>query len=346
MRNLISGLIIINLISSLIGFGQEQENKFTRKNKYAKKIAYSAEKCYSRAILVKDSFVYTGNSNGTLFKININTGQSKNILDSIRFGDLRDLEFVNKSMIAMRSGDHGGLIKTSYDSFEGYPDSSNAAWKGQFLDGMDFHGKIGLMVGDPKDGFFTLLKTTNGGETWTPCEGKVEAKDGEVGFAASGTNVQVLNDSTFFFVSGGLKSRFFRSNDGGKTWKITSLPYLTSESSGAYSICMISDKVGVVVGGDYRNPHLCSNTCFFTDDGGEFWINAPRQTRGYRSCVIHANGIFYACGPNGIDFSVTNGKNWYPFANGTFFALAADRTKIYATLPNGMIQIFEQAGKH
>ncbi len=79
-----------------------------------------------------------------------------------------------------------------------------------------------------------------------------------------------MNDSTFIFVSGGKKSRFFKSTDKGKSWKITSLPYLTSETSGAFSICMISEKIGVIVGGDYSNPDLCLNTCFYTDDGGEY----------------------------------------------------------------------------
>ncbi len=116
---------------------------------------------------------------------------------------------------------------------------------------------------------------------------------------------------------------------------------MTSESSGAFSICMISDLEGVIVGGDYKNPDLCLNTCFYTDDGGKFWMNAKTQTRGYRSCVIYKNGIFYACGSNGIDYSTDKGENWKPFANGTYMAMCSDDLKLYATMPNGSFQIFE-----
>lgn len=338
LNNVLVSSIFILLFFSLFA----QENKFTRRNKSAVTIQYSTEKgCYSRSIIVKDSFVYTANSNGSMFATNLRTSKSTNLLVNKRFEEMRDIEFSGDNLFGMQSGSNGLLAQTNGQKFLDYITPTSSMWIGTFLDGMDFYNKTGFIMGDPKNGYFSLYKSINGGLKWKECEGKLEAFEGEAGFAASGTNVQVMNDSTFLFVSGGKKSRFFKSIDQGKTWKSTSLPYMPSESSGAFSLCMINDSVGVIVGGDYLNPDLCMNTCFFTDDGGEFWINAEEQTRGYRSCVIHANGVFYACGTNGIDYSIDNGKTWTPFANGNYFSMCADDSKLYATVPNGSFQVMD-----
>lgn len=338
LNNVLLSSILIFLAANVFG----QENKYTRKNKSARTIQYSTEKgCYSRSILVKDSIVYTANSNGSMYASNLNTSKSTNLLANKRFEEMRDIEFCGTNLFGMQSGTYGLLAQTDGRIFVDYIIPSSNIWIETFLDGMDFYNKTGFIMGDPKKGFFSLYKSLDGGLKWKECEGKLEAYEGEAGFAASGTNVQVMNDSTFMFVSGGKKSRFFKSKDQGKTWKSTSLPYMNGESSGAFSLCMLNDSIGVIVGGDYSNPDLCMNTCFYTDDAGDFWINAEEQTRGYRSCVIEANGVFYACGTNGIDFSLDNGKSWTPFANGNFFSMCADKSKLYVTIPNGSFKIMD-----
>lgn len=341
MQNLISGIKLSSLLILFCSSLFAQENKHTRKNKNAPIIQYTIDKCYSRSILVKDSIVYTANSNGSMYATDLRTNTSINILQNKKFEEMRDLEFSGDYLFGMQSGTYGLLAKTDGTKFIDYITPASSMWIDKFLDGMDFYGQTGFIMGDPKNGIFSLYHSEDGGNTWKECEGKVETYEGEAGFAASGTNVQVLNDSTFIFVSGGKKSRYFRSTDKGKSWKITSLPYMTGESSGAFSICMISDSVGVIVGGDYANPDLCMNTCFYTDDAGTFWINAEEQTRGYRSCVIFADGVFYAAGTNGLDFSTDNGITWKPFANGNFFSLCADEEHLYATTQKGSFQIFE-----
>jgi hypothetical protein len=74
-------------------------------------------------------------------------------------------------------------------------------------------------------------------------------------------------------------------------------------------------------------------------------MNAETQTRGYRSCTHYKNGVLYACGTNGIDFSTDKGKNWKPFMNGTYMAMCTDNYFLYATMPNGSFQIFELISK-
>jgi hypothetical protein len=344
MQNLINAISLLNCIV-IVSHGNCQENKYTRKNKSAQIIQYTTDKAYSRSILVKDSIVYTANSNGSMYATDLKTGTSLNLLANKKFEEMRDIEWSGNHLLGMQSGSYGILAKTDGRKFIDYITPSTSIWIDKFLDGMDFFGNTGFIMADPKDGYFSLYYSEDGGLNWKECAGKLTNYEGEAGFAGSGTNVQVLNDSTFVFVSGGKKSRYFRSTDKGETWKITSIPYMTSESSGAFSICMISDSVGVIVGGDYMNPDLCLNTCFYTDDAGQFWINAEEQTRGYRSCVYFANGVFYAAGTNGLDYSTDNGISWKPFANGNFFALCADEKCLYATIPGGSFQIFDLVQK-
>lgn len=325
--------------------GHAQENKYTKRNKTAPVVQYSTDKCYSRSIFVKNELVYTANSNGSLYVTNLKSKQSRNILVDTKYEELRDLYFSINMICAVQSGSKGLIAKTDGSRFLSDYETTDGSWKGLFIDGVDILDSTGFMMGDPEKGAFQVFKSIDSGNTWSRCPGSVGAFEGEAGFAASGTNVQVLNDSTFVFVSGGKKSRFFRTNDGGSTWEYTSLPYMTSESSGAFSICMINETEGVIVGGDYKNPDLCMNTCFYTDDGGKFWINAKIQTRGYRSCVVYKKGVFYACGSNGIDYSTDKGETWKPFADGTFMAMTSDDSKLFATMPNGSFQVFDLVDK-
>jgi photosystem II stability/assembly factor-like uncharacterized protein len=337
--NKISFFLILLLSSYAVC--QSKESKLIRKNNDARFIQYTTDRCYSRSIFVYENFVYTANSNGSVYKTDLKSDSSVNILQGSSFEELRDLYYHNGILTAVQSGTTGKLIRTNTKRLLGEYAAKNDQWKQLFIDGVDLKDAVGFLMGDPIEGKFQLFKSTDYGINWLRCEGTVDAMEGEAGFAASGTNVQVINDSTFVFVSGGKKSRFFRSNDRGKSWLTTSLPYMNSESSGAFSICMIDTLNGVIVGGDYKNPDLCMNTCFYTDDGGKFWMNAETQTRGYRSCVIYSQGVFYCCGTNGIDYSTDGGQNWKPFANGIYMALYADSQKLYATRPNGSFQIFE-----
>ena len=341
MKSSIHVLVISLFFFNGYSFAQEKENKYQKRNRDARVIQYTDAKCYSRSIIVRDSMLYTGNSNGSLYAYDLRTQSSIDLMNKKKFEEMRDIGFSGDHLFGMQSGSYGVLAMTDGKQFKDYVLGSGNMWYGVFLDGMDFRDSIGFIMGDPKDGFFTLSYSLDGGKTWKPCDGKVEAMPDEAGFAASGTNVQVVNDSTFVFVSGGKKSRFFRSNDRGKTWTVTSLPYLTSLSSGAFSIYMTDEQNGVIVGGDFANPDMNLNVAYVTDDGGKFWMNAKEQPRGYRSCVIKAHGVHYACGTTGIDISFDGGNEWTAFANGNFFSMCADEDHLYATMKDGQVMVLE-----
>jgi photosystem II stability/assembly factor-like uncharacterized protein len=253
--------------------------------------------------------------------------------------EIRDLEFSNGIIYGMQSGEDGKLVKIDETGPTGTMEL--VEWQGVFFDAMDFNGDVGFIMGDPVDGKMSLFHTKDGGKNWSRCEGTVNAFKGEAGFAASGSNVEVVNDHTYIFITGGMRSNFYRTTDSGKTWSKVELPYYPGETIGAYSMCFKDETYGVIVGGDYTQPHLKMNTTYYTYDGGETWMNSIYPPGGYRSCVYQVNNIFYACGRNGIDFSKDNGKTWTPFAEGAFFSMTSVNGKLIATCRYGQFKSFD-----
>jgi len=335
MRNIIYSLFIL---FHFISFGQEEMSKLVRTNENNRTYRYARASVYGRGLLFDENRLFIGNSDGSVYYYNDNNATDLIVFKMKSLKEIRDIEKSGRSLIAMHSGDDGKLVRIGFDGsikMISHPD-----WEGVFLDGMDFIDNHGFLMGDPTRGKFNLFRTEDGGITWDRCKGKVKADKGEAGFAASGTNVQMLDSTTYAFVSGGSISRFFKTTDSGEHWTEVVLPYYPGESSGAYSMCFADDKIGVIVGGDYLTPNLKLNTCFFTEDGGETWYNSETTVSGYRSCVFYVKGVFYACGLNGIDYSINNGIDWIRFANGTFYSLESNGTHLIATSNYGKIEFF------
>jgi photosystem II stability/assembly factor-like uncharacterized protein len=240
----------------------------------------------------------------------------------------------------MQSGDEGLVIQTDWEGKSNtsfyLKTTANKELKNVFLDGIAIEKKLGFLMGDPIDGYFTLYFSTNAGEHWNPCSGKIKAFDGEAGFAASGSTVQI-HAGVFYFVSGGLKSRIHLSKNKGKTWESTEIPFESKDSAGPFSLA-IKDKLNMcVVGGDYTKASGIEKNCFFTKDGGKSWQASTTPPSGYRSCVIYTDGIYYACGTNGMDYSTDNGLKWQKLNGLNTFSMAFDSQFIYASSINGKV---------
>lgn len=300
-------------------------------------IKYSDSNCYARGIFLFNNKIYTANSNGKIYLYDLKSNYITEFDEPNNTEELRDICLVNDFIYSMQSGSTGKILEI--DPLLVTPSVKEYDfWKGVFLDGMDFHGNTGFLMGDPVNDFFSLYYTKNGGKTWTPCEGKLLAQKGEAGYAASGTNVQVLNDSTFIFVSGGSVNRFFKSTDCGKTWSSTTIDFNTGEGNGPFSVCFKNELEGVAVGGEWKKPNGIEKTAFYTFDGGQTWKQSTLGLRGFRSCVYYKNDVFYSCGSNGIDFSINGGITWRPFLDGNFFAMTSDDKFLYVTSANATIK--------
>ncbi len=162
-------------------------------------------------------------------------------------------------------------------------------------------------LGDPVDGKFLLLSTTDG-EHWSPLpsDKMPAALPGEGAFAASNSCLSVSGEK-IFFGTGGPAARVFRSSDSGRTWSVVETPIAHgSASSGIFSIARGSGKKVIVSGGDYQDPKRASGIAAYSLDEGQTWQLSAQQPGGYRSAVAcFRDELCLAVGPNGEDVSVS-----------------------------------------
>lgn len=341
MRNLTKNIASFSLVFLTIANANAQKlSKIQKRNKNQPQISYGSYDQKARSLfVVDDSLLIIGNPDGAVYLFNMEKNTSKLLFKKYGFNEVRDIEKLKNGYILMHSGKDGKFtyldrdFKPTFDRPEKF--------KNVFFNSIDFEKNLGVLVGDPVNSNFSLYYTLDFGKTWNPFMGKVPSMKGESSFASSGTSIEIINDKTFVFISGGTINHFFKTDDFGFTWKKVLIPFFSGELSGAFSVAFANKKKGVIVGGDYMAPNLRENTCYFTKDGGESWYNSKTNLRGYRSCVVHQNGVFYACGTLGIDYSTDGGKNWKAFADGNYYKIVATDKKLIATVKHGKIQIFD-----
>ncbi|KAK7906401.1 hypothetical protein PG985_016407 [Apiospora marii] len=195
----------------------------------------------------------------------------------------------------------------------------------------------GLAVSDPVvDGRFRLLETRDQGLTWhlLPSEqtGMPPAREGESGFAASGTCLET-KAGRWYLASGGAapRGRVFASADDGRTWDsvMTETPIPAANASqGVFSVRFRDAAHGLVVGGDFQDPTRSGGTAGWSDDGGVTWHAAEQFPGGYRSGAAWVSGLCpskgeaaLAVGPTGSDFTLDGGRTWHGFDDGSFDAV-------------------------
>lgn len=199
-----------------------------------------------------------------------------------------------------------------------------------FYDSMKFFndGKHGIAVGDPTDDCASIITTSDGGNNWIKlsCDKLPKFDEGEAFFAASNTNIAIVNN-TAWIVSGGKKSRILKSTDKGKTWEVFETPFIQgSGPQGMYSIDFADENNGIAIGGDYSKPNdNCKNKAI-TKDGGKTWeIVADNINPNYKSCVQYVpntNGKeVFAVGKTGISFSNDSGLTWNEVSKDSYYAI-------------------------
>ena len=271
-------------------------------------------KAHARALRCQSGMVYLGDNLGRCFIFNPMTNEVTllNLLNP----EIRDVEVNRFGLFWMQTGDTGKVVQYTQNKPVLFPKPSG---KSVFFDGLALKDSIVFAMGDPVNGIFQLFLSKNAGQHWDTIYG-VNAKDGETAYAASGSTVQIFNDK-LYFVSGGKCARIFVGKRLGKHWKSYRIPYVASDGEGPYSLCVIDKKHLVVVGGNYLYPNRTSQVCFYSHNGGKSWQESTRPPGGYRSCVIHFQGVTYACGSNGLDFSTDGGMTWTHWLEGSFITM-------------------------
>ena len=269
---------------------------------------------HARALRCHSAFVYVGDNQGRCFSYNPITKEL--VLMNLVQPELRDVEVNKRGVLWMQTGDTGKVFLNAGIQPVLFPRPNGL---GVFLDGIAVKDSIVFAMGDPIDGAFSLYLSRDYGLTWKTIPG-IKAEASEAGYAASGTTVQIA-DNRLIFVTGGLRSRIFIGKRLGKKWKSYALPFKSGEGEGPYSLCVIDRQHMVVVGGNYQLPNRRSSVCYISSNGGKTWKESTVPPFGYRSDVIHFQGVTYACGSNGIDFSTDHGNTWVKWLPGSFLAM-------------------------
>lgn len=285
--------------------------------------------------VVDDSVAWVSGSNGWVGSTQ-NRGQNWRWQQVLGFEDMdfRDIEaFSASEAILLSAGSPLVILKTT-DGGQSWLEMHRDDRPDIFFDGMDITADgRGLAYGDPIDGYFQLLRTTDYGVTWQDISNETQliAAEGEAGFAASGTGIRVLERGDVFIATGGHVSNLLHSSDFGATWAVYSTPMLQgSPSRGIFSIAFHNQKEGVAVGGDYRVDILRENAVWLTVDGGQSWQKPKSGTRGYRSTVeyIDSHGKqILAAGTSGVDYTKDGGSIWQAVSDESFHVVRRSKEK-------------------
>jgi photosystem II stability/assembly factor-like uncharacterized protein len=189
----------------------------------------------------------------------------------------------------------------------------------------DLHG---IAIGDPTENCASILLTNDGGNSWNKlsCKKAPVFKEGEAFFAASNTNIAMVNN-VVWIASGGKKAKVYKSLDYGNTWQSYDTPIVQGISSqGIYSIDFVDTNNGIIIGGDYTNPLENTANKAITTDGGKTWqLVSNHKNPNYKSCVQYVPKTdgkeIFAVGKTGVSFSNDAGKNWIKVSKNPYYSI-------------------------
>jgi len=198
-----------------------------------------------------------------------------------------------------------------------------------FYDSLSFFDQNhGIAMGDPTDDCLSVIRTSDGGETWTKlsCEKLPKLVEGEAAFAASNSNIAVFKEKVWL-VTGGKKARVFISENYGATWKVAETPLVQGgKMTGIFSVDFYDADNGVIMGGDWENKKNGKASKAISKDGGLTWnLVAENGLPGYISCVQFipeedAKKIL-AVSTEGVFYSEDKGASWKQISENGYYSL-------------------------
>ena len=269
--------------------------------------------------VVSDQVLWASGTRGTVIR-SIDGGTTWSV-DSIPNASTFDLRGIHATSdrVAHVAATAGRIWKTT-DGGKTWSLKYQASDTSMFLDAIVFRNeREGFALGDPMNGQFVILVTSDGGEHWREAQGAARpiANDGEAAFAASGTSL-VMKGRFGWLGTGGATARVYRTTDGGSSWTAqrSAIP-AKDGSGGVFSVAFADSVHGIVVGGDYQLPDSSRGTAAYSSNGGLTWIPSEGFPRGFRSGVAvrrvdNERLIAIAVGTNGTDVSRDGGKTWTP----------------------------------
>ncbi len=216
---------------------------------------------------------------------------------------------------------------------------------GIFFDGIDFwDDQHGIVFSDPVDKKWFILTTDDGGKTWQPVPpaSLPLMEPNEAAFAASGTSLVVQGKRNVWIASGGgVFGRVYRSKDRGRSWTVSNTPLPAGEATGLFGMRFFSDKIGVVVGGNYKQEQQPGQNAAITRDGGQTWqLMARTDPPGLKEAIALLPGDrLLTVGPSGTSLSADQGQTWQRLDTDGFHSLACAKGTCYAVGAKGKVAV-------
>ena len=214
-----------------------------------------------------------------------------------------------------------------------------------FYDSMQFwDDENGIAVGDPRENCMSIILTKDGGNKWNKiaCENLPLAVEGEVAFAASNTNI-CLVDQKAFIVTGGKEANVLVASEYGKSWKKYKTPIIQGEKmTGIFSMDNLSIDTVIIAGGHWSVKQKIKKAMAITKDGGNSW-QLIENNPGYISCVqfIPKTKNLVACSTTGIFYSDDFAESWKKVSQEGYytFRVSENGNYLYFSRKNKLLSI-------
>ena len=266
--------------------------------------------------------------------------------------ELRDIHAVDQHTayaLSSGTGDQSRIFKTTDGGASFSLQLVNPDPQG-FFDCFDFWDKEqGLLYGDSVGGALALFETSDG-KTWTrlPAERLPAARPGEGGFAASGTCLVTVGESTAYVGTGAGSSRVLRTRDRGRSWDVFETPIAgASGTSGITSLSFWDEENGVAAGGDIASSDgPQANVAILSEGGRSARLAASPTFPGAVYGVAHVPGtsppVLVTVGPHGASSSDNLAQSWMPLSEESHWAVGFASSEIgWMVGPEGRITRLE-----
>ena len=248
--------------------------------------------------------------------------------DKLELRDIHALDEHTAYVLSSGTGDQSRVLKTT---------DGGASWSLQlvnpdpegFFDCFAFwDAEHGLLYGDSVRGELVLFETSHG-KSWTrlPSERLPKARPGEGGFAASGTCLVTMGETTAYVGTGAGSSRVLRTRDRGRSWEAFETPIASgTATAGITSLTFWSEEDGVAAGGDIAAPDARQeNVAILSDGGRTARLTAPPTFPGAIYGVAQVPGtsppLVVAVGPKGASYSVDSARTWMALSEESYWSV-------------------------
>jgi photosystem II stability/assembly factor-like uncharacterized protein len=336
----VNRVVVVFLLSSSLLFYKYIGNKNSKKREFE-------IDCTIRALEVEnDSTCWFAGSNNKYGHTN-NYGKTwkENIIKYDTFNlDFRSISVTTNSVFILSVGSPALLFKIDKKTLNYklvYKETEEKA----FYDSMQFwDDENGIAVGDPTENCMSIIITKNGGDTWNKiaCENLPLAVEGEAAFAASNTNISLV-DQKVYIATGGKEANILIGSDYGKNWRKYKTPIIQGEKmTGIFSLDNLSTDTAVIAGGDWSSKENSEKAMAITMDGGISW-QLQKNNPGYTSCVqfVPKTKTLVACSPTGIYYSNNFAKSWKKVSEEGYytFRVSENGKYLYFSRKNKLLSI-------